>query len=142
MKYAGVVVLTSLVICFSWSPESVAETGAGYAADPDRPLVYRYRDKLRRGLTNAATGWLELPYKTFSEVVFGERSPLERLFVGLTVGTVKTVERTAIGVFETATFFIPSYDPLIEPEFVSLSFQSVTGEKLGEEPRAGLHVGR
>lgn len=103
--------------------------------------VYLSRDKLRRGLTNSTTGWLEIPYKTFTQTLFGDRTPFEDLFIGLTVGTVKAVERTAVGLFETATFPIPGYEPLIEPEFVSFSFEPVGTRKTStEDPREGLHV--
>jgi putative exosortase-associated protein (TIGR04073 family) len=132
-----VLVVSAALVAPSWAQD------AGGAAAPGRPApIFGCRDKLRRGLANSATGWLEIPYTTFSEVVFGTRSPLERLFVGLTVGSGKAVQRTAVGVFETATFFIPSYDPIVQPEYVTLSFKSVTApkEEAAENPRAGLHV--
>ena len=107
----------------------------------EQSQVYLSRDKLRRGLSNTATGWLEIPYKTFTQTLFGDRTPFEDLFIGLTVGTVKAVERTAVGLFETATFPIPGYEPLIEPEYVTFSFEPVGAKKLeSEDLRAGLHV--
>lgn len=123
------------------APLPAQEDTASVAAAPQSRL-FGARDKLRRGIANSATGWLELPYTTFSEVVFGERSPFERLFVGLAVGSAKAIQRTAVGVFETATFVIPSYDPLLKPEYVSLSFKAATAsaEPEAADPRAGLHV--
>ncbi|NUN96707.1 MAG: exosortase system-associated protein, TIGR04073 family [Candidatus Omnitrophica bacterium] len=100
------------------------------------------RDKLRRGLANSATGWVELPYRVFADTVFGNRSPFEGLFIGLAVGTAKSVQRTAVGVFETATFLIPSYEPILDPEYVTLSFEPSTAKKEPQDPRAGLRVGQ
>lgn len=101
--------------------------------------VYTSRTKLQRGLTNSVTGWLELPYNIFSEVVFGTRTPFVGMVTGIVIGTGKTIQRTGIGVFETATFYIPNYDPIMKPEFVTLSFSGSTSEDFGD-PREGLHV--
>jgi len=99
---------------------------------------YTSRQKLQRGLANTATGWMEIPYRTFSEVVFGSRSPFEGLVIGLVSGTAKAFERTGIGLFETATFYIPNYAPILKPEYAGLTFGSVA-EDFGN-PKEGLHV--
>ena len=101
-------------------------------------VEYTSRRKLQRGLTNAATGWLEIPYKVFGEVVFGSRSPFEGLVIGLVSGVSKSIERTGVGLFETATFYIPNYEPILKPEYAGLTFGSVT-EDFGD-PREDLHV--
>jgi len=113
--------------------EGIPET---YQEDAKR---YTSRTKLQRGLTNSVTGWLELPYNVFSEVVFGTRTPFVGLVTGVVLGTGKTIQRTGIGLFETATFYIPNYDPIMKPEFVTLSFGSSTSEDFGD-PKEGLHV--
>lgn len=105
----------------------------------DDQKQYTSRTKLQRGLTNSVTGWLELPYNIFSEVVFGTRTPFVGMVTGIVIGTGKTIQRTGIGVFETATFYIPNYDPILKPEFVTLSLTGSTGEDFGD-PREGLHV--
>lgn len=131
-----------LLVLLLGAPACPAQTVGGTTPSGEQGRVYQSRDKLRRGLSNTATGWLEIPYKTFTQTLFGDRTPFEDLFVGLTVGTVKCVERTAVGVFETATFMIPGYEPLIDPEYVTFSFEPVGSKKpeSTEDPRAGLHV--
>jgi len=62
--------------------------------------------KFSRGLANTATGWGEIPKNIANE------SRDQNAFVGATYGTAKgvahTVGRTAIGVFDLVTFFVPS----------------------------------
>jgi len=62
--------------------------------------------KFSRGLANTTTGWGEIPKNIANE------SRDKNAFVGATYGTLKgtahTVGRTAVGVFDLATFFIPS----------------------------------
>jgi putative exosortase-associated protein (TIGR04073 family) len=86
-------------------------TSACYAQDMTR--------KLGRGVGNVLTGWIELPKNIY------DTSVESNVFAGLTLGTVKgigkTVMRTAVGAYETATFPFPvpeDYQPIIEPEFV------------------------
>ncbi len=135
--------LPLVLVIFMAAPVCYGQVSQQPAVNGQQGQIYQSRDKLRRGLTNATTGWLEIPYKTFSQTLFGDRTPFEDLFIGLTVGTVKCVERTAVGLFETATFMIPGYDPLIEPEYATFSFEPVSTKKkkeVAEDPRAGLHV--
>jgi putative exosortase-associated protein (TIGR04073 family) len=129
--------LLSLVVPLGAEQSAFAQNDLpeSYQDDTDR---YVWRQKLRRGVTNAVTGWLELPFTIFSEVVFGSRSPFEGLAIGVVKGTGKTLERTGVGLFETATFYIPSYEPILKPEYAQISFSSST-EDFGD-PREGLHV--
>ena len=74
-------------------------------------------DKLGRGLINGATGWCEYP----KQIV--ETSKEDNIAVGLTWGQLKGVgmgiARTGLGVYDTATFFLPPYDkPVMEPKYV------------------------
>ena len=74
-------------------------------------------DKLGRGLINGATGWCEYP----KQIV--ETSKEDNVAVGLTWGQLKGVgmgiARTGLGVYDTATFFLPPYDkPVMEPKYV------------------------
>ena len=75
--------------------------------------------KLGRGLTNAATGLIEIPKQVITI------SKNDNLLLGLTWGWVKGIAvgllRTASGIYETVTFPIPApaeYQPIMEPEFV------------------------
>ena len=72
--------------------------------------------KLGRGVVNMATGWLELPLQTGSGMSNAEGP--QGLFLGLGKGVVWTLLRTAAGIYDTATFFIPlpnDYEPLLQP---------------------------
>ncbi len=129
----------------SWAqyddPYADEEDGYSYEerSDVDR---YQFRQKLRRGITNLAAGWMEIPLKTVGEITFGRRSPLENMMVGLFVGTTRGLERTLFGVWETGTFYLPPYDPILRPEYPEFSLRSISDEDedLGD-PTAGLRVG-
>ncbi|MFH1856316.1 MAG: exosortase system-associated protein, TIGR04073 family [Candidatus Omnitrophota bacterium] len=77
-------------------------------------------DKLRRGIVNTVTGWVEIPKGVI------ETSKEENLFKGLTVGLAKGIgcglTRTAVGLCETTTFIAPipkkNYEAIITPEHV------------------------
>ncbi len=62
--------------------------------------------KFTRGLANTATGWGEIPKNIANE------SRDQNALVGASYGTVKgtahAIGRTAVGVFDLATFFVPS----------------------------------
>jgi len=75
--------------------------------------------KLLRGVTNAITGWVELPKNIY------DTSVEENIVSGLTVGTIKgfgmAIVRTGAGVYEVVTFpfDIPEdYVPILDPEYV------------------------
>jgi len=71
--------------------------------------------KFSRGLANTVTGWGEIPKNIANE------SRDKNAIVGITYGTLKgaahTVGRTAVGVFDLATFFVPS-DGLVHSTYV------------------------
>ena len=78
--------------------------------------------KLGRGLANTGLGWTEV-FKGMQDV-----SSENGFWAGATwgpiYGTLNAVRRTAVGVFETATFPIKGpnqFDPVLEPEFPPLS---------------------
>lgn len=74
-------------------------------------------DKFTRGLTNIATGWLEIPVK------MGENGSKKGMLSGMTAGfgegIVTAIIRTGAGVWDTATFpgvlIIPDEKPVIDP---------------------------
>jgi putative exosortase-associated protein (TIGR04073 family) len=82
-----------------------------YAGDPIQ--------KLARGITNTATGWVEFPKEIGRSV---EKSgDFAGLVVGPFKGIAKAIGRTVVGVYEVVTFPIPlprRYEPVIEPEYV------------------------
>lgn len=75
--------------------------------------------KLVRGIANTATGWVELPKQVY--LTFRDEGPVAGIFVGPLKGIGMTVVRTAVGVGEAATFFVPYpgfFDPYFAPSYV------------------------
>lgn len=108
-------------------------------SDVDR---YKFRQKIRRGITNLGAGWMEIPLKTVGEITFGSRSPLENMMVGLMVGTTRGLERTLFGIWETSTFYLPPYDPILLPEYPEFSLRSISDDvEEMSDPTEGLRVG-
>lgn len=74
--------------------------------------------KFVRGLVNTSTGWMEV----FKQPVVGaEEAGVEGGIVGFFTGIGMTVARTAVGVYDTATFLVPvpeRFEPVMQPEFV------------------------
>jgi len=87
------------------------DCGFAYAGDPIQ--------KLARGITNVATGWVEIPKEIGRSV---EKSgDFAGLVVGPLKGIAKAIGRTVAGAYEVVTFLIPlprRYEPVIEPAYV------------------------
>ena len=62
-------------------------------------------DKLGRGLSNALGGWLEIPLNVGKRYSTSDTGA--SFFTGLAHGVFKGVVRTGVGLYETATFFLP-----------------------------------
>lgn len=96
-----------------------AETVAGHEMSDAEGIVQDMSLKLNRGVFNVLTGWGEIPRQM---IISGrDRGWWAVLPVGIPSGALMTVVRTATGVFETGTFFIPindSYCPILDPAFV------------------------
>jgi putative exosortase-associated protein (TIGR04073 family) len=96
-----------------------AETVAGNELSNAEEVVQDMSSKLNRGVVNILTGWGEIPRQMIKSG--HDKGGWAVLPVGIPSGVIMTVVRTATGVFETGTFFIPindSYGPIIEPAFV------------------------
>lgn len=105
----------------------------GFAADEPDPLYIRalppfqmdrddipYKtapiNKLERGVINMATFWLELPAEVAK--VTKEQDPLAGVTIGVVNGVITSVVRGGTAIFDTSTFFIPSYTkPALKPEY-------------------------
>ncbi|MFQ5457519.1 MAG: exosortase system-associated protein, TIGR04073 family [Myxococcota bacterium] len=76
--------------------------------------------KFARGTYNVSAGWVELP-KTFSQDV-ADRDLLTGTGYGLAHGVANGVRRSAAGVFEIGTFFIPLPEDLstLDPDILDL----------------------
>lgn len=76
-------------------------------------------NKLVRGVSNVATGWLEFPKQIY--LTCKEDGIAKGIFVGPLKGVGMMLVRTLSGAGEAATFFIPYpgfYDPYFEPAYV------------------------
>jgi len=75
--------------------------------DPNKEDGYltEIRKKFSRGTYNVSIGWIAMP-KTFSQEV-ADRDLMTGTFYGLGHGLANGVRRTAAGIFEIGTFFIP-----------------------------------
>ena len=105
----------------------------GYAADEPEYIVIRAlpgfqidRDeipynrtpinKLERGVINMATFWLELPAEVAK--VSKEQDPAAGATIGVVNGVLTSAVRGATAIYDTATFFVPSYTkPAMKPEY-------------------------
>lgn len=98
-----------------------APMGPGYGYGYTDPMACGSpATKLGRGVTNVLTGWMEFPKHTIMGVFSCNVTPLEGGAVGVFRGFGRAVERTGIGFYETLTFPIPGYAPLLCPEYISL----------------------
>lgn len=73
-------------------------------------------DKLGRGLGNAFGGWLEIPLQVQRR--YTPKDPVTTFFTGSLIGLAKGAVRTVVGVYESATFFLPypeHYAPILPP---------------------------
>lgn len=76
------------------------------------------KSKLRRGIGNLTTGWMEIPKSVMDETQ--KTNLIIGATWGLLSGLVCATGRTAVGACEVATFPAPlknGYEPIIEPEF-------------------------
>lgn len=80
-------------------------------------------EKLGTGVTNIATGWVEIPHTMY---VSTQRDGLATgLTLGFFKGIANTVGRSAMGVVDMTTFMIPT-KPMIQPGLVWQNFDKET----------------
>lgn len=77
---------------------------------------YNALRKLGRGVVNVSFGWVEVPLQMTK--VKKETNELGGMFWGALKGLAFMVGRTFVGTYEVVTFLIPSYAPVVEPEFI------------------------
>ena len=113
----GLILMGCLVAVF---PLEVVEPSAPPSVtDPADELLLRYNlhpafEKLGRGIGNTLTGWLEFPLNI--EKRYTAADTATSLFTGAVFGIVKSVVRTGVGLYETATFWLPypeRYAPIL-----------------------------
>jgi len=62
-------------------------------------------EKLGRGLSNALGGWLEIPLTIHRRYATSDTGA--SFFTGAAHGLFRGLVRTGVGIYETATFFLP-----------------------------------
>ena len=91
------------------------------AAEPMGQFEAEMSGKLTRGAVNILFGWTELLRS--EEKIGDEHGAAAAVIWGPLDGIGNTVKRTAVGIYETATFPIKTSqnaDPIIQPEFGAL----------------------
>ena len=111
----GKTIKLSLVLSFLFLFSSQAAAADSYFAMSGEKLV--------SGVTNVATGFVELPKNVILKsqqegVVYG-------VTVGLVTGIMHSVGRTVIGALDVVTFIIPTY-PSVKPHYVWQDFSRET----------------
>jgi len=81
---------------------------------------YNALRKFGRGVTNVVLSCAEVPRQMIKvkEEVGPSGGDAAGLFYGTLRGVSYWVGRTCIGIYELATFIVPSYKPVVEPEFI------------------------
>ncbi|MBU2102605.1 MAG: exosortase system-associated protein, TIGR04073 family [Candidatus Omnitrophota bacterium] len=72
--------------------------------------------KITRGAVNTALCWVEIPRQTIK--VNKEKGDIAGIFWGPVKGLTYTAGRFCVGVYEMATFLLPPYKPVVQPEFI------------------------
>jgi putative exosortase-associated protein (TIGR04073 family) len=99
-------ILVQPIIVFAQDTDNIA---------PEEVYMEEASQKLKRGMTNVVACYGEIS-QSFG-TTYEEDGFMAALSYGLVEGSVLTVRRAIVGVFETLTFFVPS-DPIInDPEF-------------------------
>lgn len=111
------------IICWLLGTISVKTANAGInrSVDSSSPqtIVDGMANKAVRGVTNVATGWLELPKQIY--LTYAEDGVAKGIFVGPLKGIGMTLVRTLSGAGEFLTFFSSApgfYDPYFDPAYV------------------------
>ena len=105
--------LVAVLVVGGWVPAGWSEEQAAPAADiPSRVTQALARanvppaiEKLGRGVANITGGWLEIPLTIQRRYLPQDAGT--SLVVGAITGLFKGLGRTAVGAYETLTFFLP-----------------------------------
>lgn len=81
---------------------------------------YNALRKFARGATNIVLSCVEVPRQMIKvrEEIGQPGGDIAGFFYGMLKGASYWVGRTCIGVYEVSTCIIPSYKPIVEPEFI------------------------
>jgi putative exosortase-associated protein (TIGR04073 family) len=117
--FRSIAVLVFALSLLGTGQNALADSTQSIEDASPQEIVDGMANKLARGVTNVATGWLEFPKQI--SITYNE----EGLARGMTVGPLKGVGmalvRTVAGAGEALTFFVayPSFfEPLFDPAYV------------------------
>jgi putative exosortase-associated protein (TIGR04073 family) len=113
-------VILLFALCFPGT-EQKAQAGSIITIDDVGPqeIVDGMANKLARGVTNVATGWLELPKQI--HMTYQDEGLAKAMTVGPLKGMGMTLVRTVSGAGEALTFFVAYpgfFDPFFDPAYV------------------------
>ena len=111
------------LLLFVSSSHAIASERYGYGLGYGQGYIAMSSEKFVTGIANAATGFLELPKNII--LTTQEETIVHGMTIGLVSGVMHTVGRTVIGVFDVATFLIPT-PPSIQPAFIWQDFSVET----------------
>lgn len=114
------IVLLLFALCFLGT-EQKAQAGSILTVDDVGPqeIVDGMANKLARGVTNVATGWLEFPKQI--RMTYQDEGLAKAMTVGPLKGMGMTLVRTFSGAGEALTFFVAYpgfFDPFFDPAYV------------------------
>ena len=112
-----------VLLLFISSSHAIASERYGYGLGYGQGYIAMSSEKFVTGITNAATGFIELPKNII--LTTQNDSIVHGMTIGLVSGVMHSVARTVIGVFDVATFLIPT-PPSIQPSFVWQDFSVET----------------
>ncbi|SEN02391.1 exosortase system-associated protein, TIGR04073 family [Nitrosomonas marina] len=108
-----------MLLLYLVSSQAVATSSYGYGLGYGQGYIGTTSEKFVTGIANTATGFVELPKNIILRTQ--RDSVVHGMTIGLVSGIMHTVARTVIGVFDVATFLIPT-PPSIQPTFVWQDF--------------------
>jgi putative exosortase-associated protein (TIGR04073 family) len=120
VKHAFLLALLVFALCTLGTERQVFAKSTGTIEDASpQEVVDGMANKIVRGVTNVATGWLEFPKQIY--ITCKEEGYVKGLTVGPVKGLGMTLVRTVAGVGESATFFVAYpgfFDPFFYPSYV------------------------
>ncbi|MDP8222179.1 MAG: exosortase system-associated protein, TIGR04073 family [Candidatus Lernaella stagnicola] len=128
MKRIGLLIAVSLLLSLAFAGMAQADDYiGGHIISSYSKIVGPYPSpffdatkKLGRGLVNIGTGPIELLKQPVIEAEKGESVGefLTGLTYGVFAGVAWTFYRELDGIYEVTTFYLPSLDPAINPEYI------------------------
>jgi putative exosortase-associated protein (TIGR04073 family) len=113
-----VLILAACLVCSAPKARAFDDGETIEEASP-QVIVDGMANKFARGVTNIATGWVEIPKQIY--ITSKEEGAGRGVSVGCLKGIGMMVVRTVAGVGEAATFMVSYpgfYDPLFDPAYV------------------------